>query len=330
MSFRFSIIIPTFQHRAFLEEALHSVLEQEYPTFEIIVIDGGSRDGTTELLHAYQAANPGRVYWRSEPDRGQADAINKGMRLATGDIVGWLNADDRFAPGALAAVQEFFVRNPQADFVYGDALALNREGRAFGVRQHVSRRQRIPGSDHELLVRYYDFIVQPAAFWRASLWQRLGELDSTLVYALDYEYWMRAAAVTRLCYLPRVLAHERLYAAAKTGSGGLARIAEIEQVAVHHGGDGLPRFYRAEGAALHIAAATERVRIGDWEAARAHLHAARRLRPRLGGLLRYGVFFALFGPKALPTGWLWMNRLRTGLFRRYSHTANTSKNARPG
>lgn len=154
------------------------MLAQNYPKPEYIVIDGGSTDGTLAILRRYE----GRLTWLSEADQGQAHAINKGFKMVTGDIIGWLNADDELTPDALAVVADFFSRHPEAHFVYGEALTINARGCSYGRRGNVK-----PAQFAELAA-VGDFIVQPAAFWRASLLAEVGYLDKSLHYCLDYEY----------------------------------------------------------------------------------------------------------------------------------------------
>lgn len=302
-----SIVTPSYQHARYIAQTLESVMEQRYPALDYIVVDGGSNDGTLDILRGYE----GRLRWTSKQDRGQADAINKGFTEARGEIFGWLNSDDCYAPGALRAVADFFTAHPDAMFVYGDAVGIDQAGDEYGVRLHTRQRQRYAESDVEVLVGRYDFLVQPACFWRASLWGELGPLDIALRYTMDYEYWMRAAAHGRLEYLPVTLAYERLYGEAKTGSGGLARLQEIEAVARRHGGDGLPRHYRAEAAAYQVIEAGGQLRRGQPSAAATALRAAFALRAPVATWMRYLMVMSIFGQQALPRAWLLVNRWRT-------------------
>ncbi|MBL8146036.1 MAG: glycosyltransferase, partial [Anaerolineae bacterium] len=234
-----TIVTPTFNQADFLERTLQSVLSQDYHRLQYIVVDGASTDGTSAILARYSD----RVRVISEPDRGQADAINKGFRLAQGEILGWLNSDDLLLPGAISAVVRFFTAFPNGQFAYGDALAIDRRNRIYGLRAHVRQ------TDHADLVNNGDFIVQPAAFWRASLWRETGELNTDLRYTMDYDYWLRASLRTSLRYIPVCLVAERLHDAAKTAKGSRERVVEIEQLARRYGGEGLPSSFRAQAAA---------------------------------------------------------------------------------
>lgn len=316
---RVTIVTPSFQHDAYIEQTLLSVLEQDYPFIEYIVMDGGSTDTTVDILKRYE----GRLKWISEKDAGQADAINKGFALASGDIFGWVNSDDYYAPGAIAQVAQFFSDHPDAAFVYGDVIGLDNKDQQYGVRLHIARRQGIAESDFDVLVNRYDFLVQPGCFWRASVWREVGELDITLRYTMDYEYWMRIARHHQMHYLPVVLAYERLYGEAKTGSGSLARIEEIEAVARRHGGTGLPYNYRAEAAANYTVSALKHLFTGKFLLARQQLGRGFRQKAPLKTYLRYLIVMLLFGEKSIPTAWLWINRLRSRRWLRLKSPAST-------
>lgn len=299
---RVSIITPSFNQAKYIEETILSVREQNYPHIEHIVIDGGSTDGTLDILRKYED----KLTWISEKDRGQADAINKGFRRATGDILGWVNSDDMYVPGAIQAVVEHFQAHPEDSFIYGDAEALDESGKSYGIRTHVKQ-----GGWKEL-VGELDFIVQPASFWRAALWQQCGELDEALHYTLDYEYWMRAAKQFPPHYVPVLLARERLYAAAKTFSGAVTRMDEIEMVAQRHGGDGLPYNYRAEAAANYVLRGFKRLVGREWAGGKADLKRAVEIRPPLLKFAKYLGALTLLGPEALSDIWLGLNQRRAG------------------
>ncbi|MBV9547460.1 MAG: glycosyltransferase, partial [Chloroflexi bacterium] len=174
---RLSVITPSFNQSRFIERTIRSVLDQELSAIELLVMDGGSTDGTVDILRAYSD----RCFWVSESDKGQAHAINKGLSIARGDIIGWLNSDDIYRPGALETVLRFFDAHPDIDLVYGDAEFID--------------------EDDEIIAPYYTepwnlerladvcYICQPAAFFRQSVTTRYGPLDESLHYCMDYEYW---------------------------------------------------------------------------------------------------------------------------------------------
>lgn len=295
-----SIVTPSFNQGHFIEQTILSVLEQNYEPLEYIIVDGGSTDNTLEILKRYK----GRLHWISEPDEGQADAINKGFRMASGEIFGWLNADDLYTPNALHTVAETFTKLPDIAFIYGDALAIDEHNKTYGFRTHVRQ------TDFQTLVHVGDPIVQPAAFWRRSLWNNVGELDQSLRYTLDYEYWMRAAKYYRFHYIPICLAQERLYSSAKTFSGALTRLEEVEQITRKHGGQGLPTGFHAEAASAYLAHALKMFIRGRWKQARECLQKTRAYHPPLGLFLRYFAVMLLFGYGGVAWIWLRMTKLR--------------------
>lgn len=237
-----TVITPSYNQGEFIETTICSIEAQTYPHVEHIVIDNCSNDETHTILKRY--AN--KVTSVIEPDAGQTDAINKGMSLAKGEILAWLNADDLYLPHTIQTVVDFFQSHPDVLFVYGDVEVIDQEGRTHGLRPFIQQ------TNADELVHQRNRIVQPGAFWRRELWERIGELDTDLNYVMDYEYWMRAARHTNLRYIPSVLAQERLYDATKTFRGSLKRITELEQIAIRHGGTGLPANFKAEAAATYL------------------------------------------------------------------------------
>lgn len=201
-----SIITPSFNQAQFLEETIRSVLDQDYPCIEYILIDGGSADGSLEVIqrHAGRLAR-----WVSEPDRGQTDAINKGFAWANGEILAWLNSDDTYLRGAVGEAVDYLVTHPEAGMVYGDANLIDKDGQVIG---------RFPAkqTDYRRLRRGYVHIPQQASFFRASLWKRVGPLDPTFFFAMDYDLWIRLARLAPLHYTPRLWANFRLHSGGKS------------------------------------------------------------------------------------------------------------------
>lgn len=199
-----SIVTPSLNQAPFLAAAIESVLVQDYPAIEYLVVDGGSTDGTLDILRRHD----GRVRWLSEPDPGQTAAVNKGFRLTRGEIIGWLNADDLYLPGAVQAAVSYLAEHPDIDLVYGDADHIDEGG---GVIEPY------PTEPFDLgRLREACFICQPAAFFRRRLLDRVGPLDESLYCGMDYEFWIRAGRQGRVGYLPVRLAQSRLHAGAKT------------------------------------------------------------------------------------------------------------------
>lgn len=213
-----SLVTPSLNQGKFLRATIESVLSQELPELDYWVQDGGSTDGTLEILREFE----GRVAWVSEKDRGQADAINRGLRRVRGEILGYLNSDDVLRPGALRAVAEAFAARPEILFVWGRASYVDDAGRT--VCPYLV--------DADALRRLGDscFIAQPAAFFRRTVWESVGEFDETLHHTMDYDYWLRIN--TRFgpscgLFLDRELAGARLHENAKTVAGWDRALDEI-------------------------------------------------------------------------------------------------------
>lgn len=201
-----SIVTPSFNQAHYLEETIGSVLAQSYSRLEYIIVDGGSTDGSVEIIKKY--ANR-LACWITEPDRGQTDAINKGFARAQGEILAWLNSDDTYLPHAVAEAVETLQAHPEAGMVYGDANLVDEAGQVIG---RFPARQ----TDYRRLRRGYVHIPQQAAFFRASLWREVGPLDPTFFFAMDYDLWVRLAKVSALLYTPRLWANFRLHSHGKT------------------------------------------------------------------------------------------------------------------
>jgi len=201
-----SIVTPSYNQERFLEDTIRSVLGQTYPRIEYIIVDGGSTDGSVEIIRRYADR---LAWWVSEPDKGQTDAINKGFAHAHGEILAWLNSDDTYEPHAVAEAVEFLQQNPEVGLVYGDANYIDEEGRVIG---------RFPAAqtDYRRLRRGYVHIPQQAAFFRADLWRKVGPLDPTFYFAMDYDLWVRLAKIAPIRYVPRLWANFRIHQSAKT------------------------------------------------------------------------------------------------------------------
>lgn len=193
-----SVVIPCLNRADFLVPTIESVLEQDYPHIECVVVDGGSTDDTEAILRRYT----GRLRWISEPDRGPPDAINKGWRMCRGDILTWLNADDVWAPGAVSAAISYFIEHPEADVVYGDCGLIDREGK------HISTAH-VQDWDLKRAVEYCDHTIhQAASFVRRAILERVGWLWPKLGH--DHELWLRISlAHGKLHRIPVLLAYAR-------------------------------------------------------------------------------------------------------------------------
>lgn len=208
----FSVVTPSFNQGAFIGEALLSVKQQEYGNLEHLVIDGSSSDETTAILRHYSDQEHwDHLRWVSEPDRGQSDALNKGFARATGDIVGWLNSDDRYRPGCFRRVADVFQRHPEVDVVYGDYTWIDETGRVSSIRREIEF------SHFILLYHRVLYIPTTATFFRRRIFEDGNRLDERLHYALDFEFFVRLAARGyRFQHLPAVLADFRFQPSSKT------------------------------------------------------------------------------------------------------------------
>lgn len=224
-----SIVTPSYNQAEFLEETIQSVLSQDYPHIEYCIVDGGSSDGSQEIIRRYSDK---LAWWVSEPDLGQTDAINKGFKQAQGEYFAWLNSDDTYLPGALSQAVEYLNKHPRVGMVYGDANLVDEQGAVIG---------RFPARQTDLrrLKRGYVHIPQQATFFRASLWQQVGPLDPSIYFAMDYDLWRRIAHLAPLQYHPQTWANFRLHAAGKTTLSDERCWPEMVRIHLRDGGSRL-------------------------------------------------------------------------------------------
>lgn len=199
-----SIVTPSYNQAAYLEAAIRSVLAQDYTPLEYLIVDGASQDGSLQIIQRYT----GRLaWWVSEPDRGQAEAINKGFQHARGDIVAWLNSDDVYLPGAVRSAVDALQANPQAGMVYGEAVTIDSAGRPLN---------RLAFGDWGLReLMNFRVICQPAVFMRRALLEKAGYLDDSFHYMLDHHLWLRMARLAPVVHVPQLWAADRHHPAAK-------------------------------------------------------------------------------------------------------------------
>jgi glycosyltransferase involved in cell wall biosynthesis len=199
-----SIVTPSYNQAAYLEQAIRSVLDQNYPNIEYLVVDGGSTDGSVDIICKYQNR---LAWWVSEPDQGQADGINKGLARARGDIVGWLNSDDYYLAGAVARAAAALMTDSHLAMVYSDVLAVNGQGQLINIMRY---------DDWDLAdLMAFNIIGQPGVFMRRSVLQQTGYLDLSYRYILDHHLWLRVARVGRIKYVREQWAAARYHEAAK-------------------------------------------------------------------------------------------------------------------
>lgn len=225
---KITIVIPSFNQRGFIGATLDSVLSQQGDfDLAVDVVDGGSTDGTVDLLR--DVTDP-RVNWTSEPDNGQSDAINKGLRRATGDVVSWLNSDDVYTPGTLAAVAEAFRTQSDKRWLVGRCENIDVQGRV--VRSWITRYKDFHlrrYSYRKLLTE--NFISQMSVFWRRSFQDEVGLLDEGLHYTMDYDLWLRMGEHSDPIVLDRVLGQFRLHPQSKSGAVNRRQFDEQYEVA---------------------------------------------------------------------------------------------------
>jgi len=201
-----SIVTPSFNHVNFIEATMQSVLMQDYPNIEYMVVDGSSNDGTVDVIQKYADK---LAWWVSEKDKGQTDAINKGFARAHGEFLAWINSDDTYEPGAVSAAVKYLQEHPEVGMVYGDCNFINESGNVIGKFNSAQ-------TDYQLLRQGYVHIPQQTMFFRRELWEQVGPLDPSFYFAMDYDLWTRIAARSRIQYVPQTWANFRLHTSGKT------------------------------------------------------------------------------------------------------------------
>lgn len=221
-----SIITPSYQQAKYIGRTINSVLSQLPEDGQYIVIDGGSDDGTREIL---ENINDSRLQWLSERDSGQAHAVNKGLQRASGDIIGWLNSDDVYYPEAVHTVLQYFQHHPEVDVVYGMAWHIDAEDR------HLALYPVIPW--HDSIMRQRCCLSQPAVFFRRRALEQVGVLNEQLHYCMDYDFWLRLkAADCHFVFLPQILAATRVHADTKTFAQATAAQLESQRLVYNNYG----------------------------------------------------------------------------------------------
>lgn len=217
-----SVVTPSLNQASFLEDTITSVIGQQYPKLEYIIRDGASTDGTNRILETYRSQ---LRHVESQPDRGQAHALNSGFRHARGDIMAWLNADDMFLPGAIPYVVNFFLEHPEVDVVYGHRICVDEKNREVG-------RWILPAHDDAILP-WANYIPQETVFWRRSIWEKAGGyLDESYQFALDWDLFLRfQTAGATFVRLPRFLGAFRVHSTQKTNV--LEHIGQDEAQRLH-------------------------------------------------------------------------------------------------
>jgi glycosyltransferase involved in cell wall biosynthesis len=202
-----SIVTPSFNQVLYLEDTIRSVLEQDYPRIEYMIVDGGSTDGSVSIIKKYADR---LAWWVSEVDKGQTDAINKGFGRVNGQILAWINSDDTYEPGVVFAAVKYLQEHPEVGMVYADCNFIDEGGRVigrFGAAQ----------TDYKRLRQGYVHIPQQTMFFRAELWHTIGPLDPSFYFAMDYDLWVRVSSRAAIKYLPgQTWANFRIHTSGKT------------------------------------------------------------------------------------------------------------------
>jgi glycosyltransferase involved in cell wall biosynthesis len=280
---RISIIIPSYNQGRFLAQALDSIFQQSLPPYEVLVMDGASQDETRAVLERYAERHP-QLHWRSEPDAGPADAVNKGLARAQGDWIGICSADDCYCPGAFAAVAATAASEPEVGFIYGDLQAMTLEGRPY------STPSRYPPFSWEALFGIALCIHQGSIFFKASVARAAGGWNPAY-YGCDLDYWLRLMFRTRAVKLSQLLSYWRTYPEQRTRSDRYARICRDYQRMIEESADlraAPPRLRRLARASCSIMALSYPPTEDLW-------------------ILRRHFFKALFGH---PTFWRYQPRAR--------------------
>ncbi len=207
-----SIVTPSYNQAQFLEKTLRSVLEQDYPNIEYLVVDGGSTDGSVEIIQRYADR---LTWWVSEKDNGQADGINKGLKRAKGEFVAWINSDDYYLPGAVSQAVEFLRKDAQLALLYGNMQVADETGNVINLLTYKNWEIR------DLMA--FRIIGQPTVFMRRSALEKAGYLDPEYHYLLDHHLWLRVALQGKIRYQPSLWAGEHVHA----GSKNVAMAAEF-------------------------------------------------------------------------------------------------------
>jgi glycosyltransferase involved in cell wall biosynthesis len=218
---RISIVTPSFGQGQYIERTLYSVVNQNYPRLEYVVQDGGSKDATVEILRRY---SPALAHWASEPDEGQADALNRGFARTSGEIMAYLNSDDLLLPGSLAYVGRYFAAHPDVDVVYGHRVMIDAHDGQVGIWV-------LPRHDDEVLA-LIDYVPQETLFWRRSAWEKAGgQIDTSLDFAIDWDLLLRLReSGARMVRVPRFLGAFRVHDEQKTATWNDVGLIECDKL----------------------------------------------------------------------------------------------------
>ena len=239
MSLKLTVITPSFNQGHFISETIDSVMNSGWNNIEYIVMDGGSKDNTVDILKEYSEKYPDKIIWQSEKDRGQTHAINKGLALATGDIICYLNSDDFFTKGAVENVMNYFTEKKNAKWLTGDYLIIDENGKE--IQSFVASYKRLLRSlPKKLTLSIANYIIQPSTFWRREIFTEFGEFNEDLHLTMDYDYWMRIIKKYPPHIISSPLSAFRIHGDSKGGTIFEKQFAEEYSTAKKHGVKGIP------------------------------------------------------------------------------------------
>lgn len=220
---KISVVTPSYNQGKYIKDTIDSVLSQDYPNLEYIVMDGGSTDGTVDILKSYGK----KLNWESKKDRGQTHAINKGLNLATGEVLAYLNSDDIYLPGALKKVGEYYQKT-KADWITGDCLTISEDGSPSKNNWLISGYKRFLMFFYSpLTLRIADSMLpQPSTFWSRRAWEKVGKFNEEYHYVMDYDYWLRMCKYYKPHDLKLALSGFRFQENSKSQTGRVKLMAE--------------------------------------------------------------------------------------------------------
>lgn len=305
-----SVVTPSYNQGAFIEETILSVKNQTYPRIEHIIMDGGSTDNTLDVIKKYEGTY--NMRWISEPDNGQSDAINKGWRIAKGEILGWLNSDDTYMPWAIETVVKFLNDHPGISMVYGDCSIINE------CNEVVGRCSATEFDLKKMICGRGSSVPQPATFFRRAVLDEIGCLDSALYMAMDFDYWIRIGLKLKVKYIPQLLANFRMCPGTKSVSEaykfGLEHLYIIDKTFANPElPEELKSLRRQAFSCAHFRVGLSYCSQRQIKQALKHVIKSVRLYPgQLKKPLNVGIFavFLLFGERGIKIASTWKSKLR--------------------
>lgn len=210
--------MPSYNGVNFIERAIKSVVEQDYPNFELFIKDGESEDGTLNIIKFYAKKYPKKIKWVSQKDNGQSAAVNYGISKVDGDVVAWLNCDDIYKPGALKAAAKYFSDNPKVMWAFGKCDIIDSDDKEIRSLITSYKNFWMERYNYQILL-ILNFISQMGVFWRKEVHEQVGLLDPKQFYVMDYDYWLRFGKVYKPGFINKYLASFRIIPSSKSSSG---------------------------------------------------------------------------------------------------------------